>query len=460
MSLSSVFCAQVTSRQAFARLIHRSAPLDVVKPFLLADIGEGIAEVELVEWFVKEGDPIKQFDRLCEVQSDKANVEISSRFDGVVKQLSHKAGDIARVGDPLLLIEVEGEEEEEENTSTKQAAPAAAPAAPATPPPAPAAAAASIAPPASVASASAQQSQTAARSGKVLTTPAVRHIARNHDLDLTLVTPTGPHGRILKGDVLAFIESGGSAAAQEAPAAPAAAAADRVEPIRGIKRMMVQSMKQSLAIPHFVYSDEFEMGAVSAVRKQVNDVLATAPTGPKKMSYMPLIIKAASLALEDYPILNSSISDDEQEIIYRGSHNIGVAMDTPAGLLVPNIKNVQALSLEEISDELVRLQEAGSIGKLSQEDQSGTTFSLSNIGAIGGTYTSPVIARPQVAIGALGKIQKLPRFDDEGNVVAAEIMAISWAADHRIIDGATVARFSNQMKAYLEDPLAMLLKLR
>ena len=430
-----------------------------MKPFLLADIGEGIAEVELVEWFVKEGDPIKQFDRICEVQSDKANVEISSRFDGVVKELSHKAGDIARVGDPLLLIEVEGEAEEDD-ASANQAAPAAAPAAPATPPPAPVAAAAAS--PVSVASAAAQQSQTAARNGKVLTTPAVRHIARNNNLDLTLVTPTGPNGRILKGDVLAFIENGGAAAAQ-APVAPATAgatAADRVEPIRGIKRMMVQSMKQSLKIPHFVYSDEFEMGAVSAVRKQVNDVLATAPAGPKKMSYMPLIIKAASLALEDYPILNSSISDDEQEIIYRGSHNIGVAMDTPTGLLVPNIKNVQALSLEEISDELVRLQEAGSIGKLSQEDQSGTTFSLSNIGAIGGTYTSPVIAQPQVAIGALGKIQKLPRFDDEGNVVAAEIMAISWAADHRIIDGATVARFSNQMKAYLEDPLAMLLKLR
>jgi 2-oxoisovalerate dehydrogenase E2 component (dihydrolipoyl transacylase) len=147
---------------------------------------------------------------------------------------------------------------------------------------------------------------------------------------------------------------------------------------------------------------------------------------------------------------------------YHGTHNIGVAMDTPSGLLVPNIKSVQLLSVEEISDELVRLQIAGSAGKLTQNDQSGTTFSLSNIGAIGGTYASPVIASPQVAIGALGRIQRLPRFagSDGNTVVAAEIMAVSWAADHRIVDGATVARFSNQVKAYLEDPLSMLLKLR
>jgi 2-oxoisovalerate dehydrogenase E2 component (dihydrolipoyl transacylase) len=395
------------SGSARRRLLHGTAELCAVRPFLLADIGEGIAEVELLKWHVKEGDVVKQFDVLCDVQSDKANVEITSRFDGVVTQLGYKAGDIARVGAPLLFIDLP------EDGATAAAAPASRPAAAAAAPPAP--------PPpvgAPVARAAAAQTQGAARGGKVLTTPAVRHIARNHDLDLSLVPGTGPGGRILKGDVLAYLESGaGNSAttpAQQKPqqqqqatsaAAPAAVAArgtgafpaDRTEPVRGIKRLMVQSMTQSLTIPHFVYADEFEMSTASQVRRQINDTLAKQQQQPtKKLSYMPLVLKAASLALSEFPILNSSLSPDLSQIVYHGSHNIGVAMDTPAGLLVPNIKNVQALSLQEISDELHRLQEAGTAGKLSQEDQQGTTFSLSNIGAIGGTYAVPVIASPQV----------------------------------------------------------------
>jgi 2-oxoisovalerate dehydrogenase E2 component (dihydrolipoyl transacylase) len=200
-----------------------------------------------------------------------------------------------------------------------------------------------------IAAAVATQAQSAAAGGKVLSTPAVRHIARNNNVDLALVPATGPHGRILKGDVLAYLAvAATAAAASPAPAtistataatagavAAAAAAgrsgggiipADRTEPVRGIKRLMVQSMKQSLKIPHFVYADEFEMGAASALRRQINEALAggsaasssPAQNPPKKISYLPLILKAASLALADYPILNSSLSADESEIVYVG----------------------------------------------------------------------------------------------------------------------------------------------
>merc|ERR1719443_157524 len=179
-----------------------------------------------------------------------------------------------------------------------------------------------------------------------------------------------------------------------------------------------------------------------------------------KLSYMPFIIKAVSLALNDHPILNASMSEDETELIYHEDHNIGVATDTPHGLLVPNIKAVQNLSVLEIAAELNRLHQAGLQNKLTPKDIKGGTFSLSNIGSIGGTYAKPVIMPPQVAIGAIGRIQKLPRFDHHDNVVAAHIMNVSWSADHRIIDGATMARFSNQMKTYVENPTSMILDLR
>jgi len=150
------------------------------------------------------------------------------------------------------------------------------------------------------------------------------------------------------------------------------------------------------------------------------------------------------------------MSADETKLIFHGDHNIGVAMDTPRGLIVPNIKQCQHKSILEIAADLNRLQEAGSTGNLPEADLGGTTFSLSNIGAIGGTYMSPVIAAPQVAIGALGKIQTLPRFDNDDNVVKAKIMNVSWAGDHRVVDGATMARFSNLWKDYVEKPNVML----
>jgi len=175
---------------------------------------------------------------------------------------------------------------------------------------------------------------------------------------------------------------------------------------------------------------------------------------------MPFIVKAASLALTEYPLINSSINLENETVTYKHNHNIGVAMDTAQGLLVPNIKAVQNLSVFEIAAELTRLHQVGLAGKLSAQDLTGGTFSLSNIGSIGGTYASPVILPPEVAIGALGKLRKLPRFNANGEVYAATIMNVSWSADHRLLDGATVARFSNTWKDYLENPARMVLDLK
>ena len=187
-----------------------------------------------------------------------------------------------------------------------------------------------------------------------------------------------------------------------------------------------------------------------------------------KLTYMPFLIKAASLALLEFPQINALYKSKEELLLIKAAHNIGVALDTPRGLLVPNIKSCEKRSILEIAAELNAIQEAGSRGALSQAQLSNATFSLSNIGFLGGTYTKPVIAPPEIAIGAIGRIQVLPRFEndkkassrDDLKIVPMHIMNISWSADHRVLDGATICRFSNLWKSFLEEPKTMLLHLK
>ena len=225
-------------------------------------------------------------------------------------------------------------------------------------------------------------------------------------------------------------------------------------PFNGIQRAMTKKMTESLAIPHFGYKDEIDLTDLVALRKKLNAKLAS------PISFMPFFIKAASTALLQFPILNSSVILEREKLLMHANHNIGVAMDTPIGLLVPNIKAVESKTIEEIAAELNRLQALASAGKLGAEDLKNGTFTLSNIGSIGGTYAIPVIMAPEVAIGALGKTRALPRFGATGAVERRDIMCVSWSADHRVIDGATMARFSNLWKQYLEDPASMLLSLK
>jgi len=217
---------------------------------------------------------------------------------------------------------------------------------------------------------------------------------------------------------------------------------------------MYQSMTASLQIPHLVYCDEVEMDGLKALRTRVKQMRKDIA-----ISFMPFLIKATSLALLEYPLLNSSIID-ETRLLQHGDHNIGVAMDTPSGLVVASMKQVQHRSIFEIAQELMRFQQVAQTGEFAASDLNDVTFTLSNIGSIGGTYTSPIINPPQVSIGAFGKMQKLPRFDDDGQVKGAHIMQLSWAADHRVIDGATIAGFSNTMKLYVEQPALMVTAMR
>ena len=232
----------------------------------------------------------------------------------------------------------------------------------------------------------------------------------------------------------------------------------KTESIKGIKALMAKQMQDSVSsIPHFTYADELDVTELEVVRDTLKPSFEAEGL---RLSLMPLFIKALSLTLQEHPLLNSRVNEDCTEILYQEDHNIGFAVDTPSGLMVPNIKGVQHLSLFEVAEEMNQLIDTARLGKLTSQQMKGGTITLSNIGVLGGTVATPIINKPEVAIVALGKIQKLPRFNENDQVVARKIMQISWSGDHRIIDGASMARFCNTWKAYLENPISMLSKLR
>ncbi len=410
----------------------------MIKDFILPDIGEGIVECEVVEWKVKEGDIIAEDQVVVDVSTDKAIVEIPSMYHGKVTRLYHGEGDIAQVHSPLFAIELEGEHEATSNEDAKAEAPA---------PAVQAEAATHQAAPEPLA----DEDLT---TGKVLSTPAVRRMAREKAVDLSVVKGTGKEGRVLKEDLLNHL-AGPTEVESTASSAPLfATAADRVEPIKGVRKIMAERMAESVAtIPHFTYMDEVDITDLAELRGELKERYA--PEGIK-ITMMPLFIKAMSLALKQFPIINSRANEDFTELTYLASHNIGMAVDGKTGLLVPNIKDCQQRSILDIAQEVARLTESARSGKINPEDLKGGTISLSNVGAIGGTAATPIINKPEVAIVALGRVQTLPRFDEQGNVVARKIMNISWSGDHRVIDGASMARFSNLWKQYLEKPSAML----
>ncbi|XP_076634791.1 dihydrolipoamide branched chain transacylase E2 isoform X2 [Colletes latitarsis] len=407
-----------------------------VVPFKLSDIGEGIRDVTIKEWFVKAGDRVSQFDNICEVQSDKASVTITSRYDGLIKTLHYKVDDVALIGDSLLDIELDDDNNGKTETEKIEDKPQ-----PTTKPE-------------NTNTLVSEGMEHAALNGveKALATPAVRRIAMENNIKLKDVVPTGKGGRVLKEDILAHLEK--ISASSAGKKVEEKSTIGEVMSIKGYSKHMWKTMTQSLSIPHFVYSDECNINELMNYRNETKDSLKEQGVS---LSLMPFFVKAASRALEKVPNLNAWLNEHNQTIRVVENHNIGIAMDTPDGLVVPNIKNVQNLSILEIAKELNRLQELGRKASIPLQDLTDTTFSLSNIGIVGGTYMKPVILPPQIVIGAFGKVQKLPRFDKKENVIAANIISVSWAADHRVVDGVTMARYSNLWKYYVENPVFLLI---
>ncbi|KAI1322199.1 2-oxoacid dehydrogenases acyltransferase-domain-containing protein [Xylariaceae sp. FL0255] len=460
---------------AAARDFHSTRRMQVVKPVLLADIGEGIVECEIIQWFVEPGARVEEFAPLCEVQSDKASVEITSRFAGVIKKLHYDAGDMAKVGKPFVDIDILGDVKQEDLNALT--APEPAKDGPSEPlnkqflsQPQETQSSEST----TVESSEITTETPPQKKGKSasIATPAVRHLSKESKVDISEINGTGKDGRVLKEDIYKFVKARDSPSQEKAPAVPQStpSATERQEetvvPLTNTQQQMFKTMTRSLAIPHFLYADEIDFAQLYDLRRRLNKVLSHSTTkgDVSKLSYLPFIIKAVSLALYKYPMLNARVDVHPQTskptMVYRSQHNIGVAMDTPIGLLVPVIKNVGAKNVMTIASELARLQSQAAAGKLSPQDLTGLTVTVSNIGNIGGTYLSPVITDKSVAILGIGRIRTVPAFDEEDRVVKKQVCNFSWSADHRVIDGATMARAAEVVRQIVEEPDSMILHLR
>lgn len=442
--------AKVTEPVAATTANTSSSSSVSIEEFLLPDIGEGIVECELVEWLVSEGDWVEEDQPIADVMTDKALVQIPAIKAGKIAKLHYRKGQLAKVHAPLFAIEVEQAASAPATTNTDTVANAA--------------------PTAQIVSAE------PARQGKALASPAVRRMARSLDIDLSQVPGTGKHGRVYKEDITRFQQGGSNVSAssatqvKEAPAQATQASqtqvltstvtqrADTVEPIRGVKAVMARMMVESVSsIPHFTYCEEFDLTDLVALRESMKVKYSSDEV---KLTMMPFFMKSMSLALSQFPVMNSQVNADCTELTYKARHNIGMAVDSKVGLLVPNIKDVQDKSILEVAAEITRLTQAARSGRVAPADLKDGTISISNIGALGGTVATPIINKPEVAIVALGKLQTLPRFNAKGEVEARQIMQVSWSGDHRVIDGGTIARFCNLWKQYLEQPQEMLLAMR
>jgi 2-oxoisovalerate dehydrogenase E2 component (dihydrolipoyl transacylase) len=436
-----------------------------IEAFILPDIGEGIVECEIVKWCIQEGDLVTEDQVVVEVMTDKAVVEIPAKYQGKVVKLHYQQGDIAQVHTPLFdqLIQSDGpvvstspSELTVSATTVRQAAKTEN-------------------------TDDSELESVRNNRAKALASPAVRRIAREHKINIALVSGSGKKGRVLKQDIEAHMQgqdeivqtANPGATTQQANTIIANAnsnqltgssnevtqsAVSKVIPMRGIKAAMAKQMMASVStIPHFTVSDELIMDNLITLRSQLKPEFEKQGV---KLSFMPFFIKSLSLALKSFPEINSRLNKDESELHYLSSHNIGMAIDSKIGLLVANIKDVQNLSLFEVAQECDRIINAAREGKLSNTDLSNGTISISNIGALGGMTATPVINKPEVAIVALGKTQKLPRFNDNGEVIAQSIMMLNWSGDHRVIDGATMVRFNNLWMSYLQYPEKMLVHLK
>ncbi|KXG10395.1 Dihydrolipoyllysine-residue acetyltransferase component of pyruvate dehydrogenase complex [Anoxybacillus sp. P3H1B] len=427
--------------------------------FKLPDIGEGIHEGEIVKWFVKPGDEVNEDDVLCEVQNDKAVVEIPSPVKGKVLEILVDEGTVATVGQTLIKFDAPGYEnlkfkgqDHDEPKAAEEPKQEAAPA---------------------------QEASSAAAEAdpnrRVIAMPSVRKYAREKGIDIRLVQGTGKNGRIFKSDIDAFLAGGAATPKAEASStAPAEQSEEKAaskaapqpavlegefpetrEKMSGIRRAIAKAMVNSKhTAPHVTLMDEVDVTKLVAHRKKFKDLAAQKGI---KLTFLPYVVKALTSALREFPTLNTSIDDATEEIVHKHYYNIGIAADTDKGLLVPVVKHADRKSMFAIAKEINELATKAREGKLLPAEMKGASCTITNIGSAGGQWFTPVINHPEVAILGIGRISEKPIVRD-GEIVIAPVLALSLSFDHRMIDGATAQNALNHIKRLLNDPELLLME--
>ncbi|MDA4128322.1 MAG: 2-oxo acid dehydrogenase subunit E2 [Thaumarchaeota archaeon] len=401
--------------------------------FKLPDIGEGVAEGEVLKWFVKEGDPVKEDQPLVEVMTDKVNVQIPSPRTGTVGKLMAKEGDVVKVGTTLVLISLPGEQPS--TAPSPQAPPQARTPevtlqGPSVPEPGPA--------------------------SRALATPATRRLARELNVDIARIRGSGPQSRVTDDDVRAAAGRGGQQAVvlgKAAPAPPTSSAREEVVPLRGIRKTIAERMVRSKnTAAHVTHVDEVDMTELVVLREAFK---GSAEKRGVKLTFLPFIVKALVPALKEYKFVNSTLDDAAGNIILKKYYNLGIAVDTEQGLVVVVVRDVDRKDIFELAGEIESLAEKARTGRLSLDEVHGATFTITNVGGIGGLFATPIINPPEAAILGVHAIKKRPVFRD-GKVEVRDMMYISLSFDHRIFDGAYAARFTNKIIETIQDPKKLL----
>jgi pyruvate dehydrogenase E2 component (dihydrolipoamide acetyltransferase) len=432
--------------------------------FKMPDIGEGIHEGEIVKWFVKSGDEVKEDDILAEVQNDKAVVEIPSPVDGTVKEVHAEEGATVIVGDVVITFDAEGYEDAEEEPAAEQ---------PQAEEEAPKAEAKSEGKEDSAGSKPLPEDEEETDPTKrVIAMPAVRKYARENGVSISKVSGSGKNGRVVKEDIDTHLNGGGETAS-EAPAASeekaeakqetattsaqpqSSAQPETREKMKGMRKAIAKAMVNSKhTAPHVTHMDEVVVTDLVAHRKKFKQYAADKDV---KLTYLPYVVKALVSALREFPMLNASIDDSTEEIVHKHYYNIGIAANTDAGLVVPVVKEADRKPLLNVSSEINELAKKARDGKLSGDDMKGSTCTISNLGSAGGQWFTPIINNPDAAILGIGRIEEKPVVID-GEIVAAPVLALSISYDHRLIDGVTAQLALNHIKRLLNDPQLLMME--
>lgn len=435
--------------------------------FTLPDLGENIASGDVVTVFVSEGDVIKPGQALLEVETDKAVIEVPCPPGGRIAKVLVKKGETVKVGQALVVLEAAGAAAAAAVPAPRQGAAAAKSAVPPAPPaaPKPMAEPAPVAPSPAADTRRPEPSAAVAEPAPVAATatvepagPAVRRLARELGVDLARVRGSGPGGRIVREDVIAAVRQASAAPARSRPESMATERDDwgpiRREQMSRMRKTIAANMVRSVStIPHLTNFDDADVTELEHLRKASTQEYAK---NNIKLTALAFVVKAVSLSLRDHPAVNASVDMEKGEIVYKDYVNVGLAVDTPRGLVVPVLRDCDQISIPQMAQAIAETAEKAKTSQYGLEDLRGGTFTISNLGAIGGTYSTPIINWPEVAILLVGRSRKMPMVHED-RVEPRLMMPLSLSYDHRIIDGALAARFLKEVIGYLENPGRLLL---